>query len=81
MLYEPPTRGREMDQLRSSGVQYRIDHRHKDGSWAEMAEDRQPHDAADVDAERFWGVRRLFRCRTCDESVMLEPGDGAAQPQ
>jgi hypothetical protein len=63
-----------MDQLRSYEVQYRIEHRHHDGSWAEMSEDRQPHDPADIDVERSWGLRGLFRCKTCDESVIVEPG-------
>ena len=63
-----------MDQLRSLELQYRIEHRHADGSWAEMVEHRQPPDAADVDVERSWGLRRIFRCATCPESVTLEPG-------
>ena len=37
-----------MDQHRFLEFQYRIEHRHNDGSWAEMAEQRQPHDAADA---------------------------------
>ena len=63
-----------MDQLRSFELQYQIEHRHHDGSWAEMVEERKPHDPADLDVERSWGVRRLFRCKTCDESVIVEPG-------
>jgi hypothetical protein len=62
-----------MDYTRSVEVQYRIEHRHNDGSWAPMAEDRSHHDAADHDAERTWGRRTLFRCTRCDETVLLEP--------
>ena len=40
-----------------------IEHRHEDGSWSEMVEERRPHDAADHDAERSWGLRRIFRCQ------------------
>jgi hypothetical protein len=70
-----------MDQSRSVELQYRIEHRHPDGSWSEMAEERRPHDAADDDQERSWGLRRFFRCPRCDEQVTLEPGPEGDQPQ
>ena len=63
-----------MDQARFD-IMYRVDHRHKDGSWAEMVEDREHHDSADHDSERSWGHRRLFRCKTCDEAAVVIPGD------
>lgn len=52
---------------------YRVQHRHKDGSWAEMEEVVNHHGAGDHDQERQWGVRRLFRCRTCEESAEITP--------
>jgi hypothetical protein len=70
-----------MDQSRSVELQYRIEHRHPDGGWSEMTEERAHHDAADHDAERSWGLRRLFRCSGCDQTVTLEPGPEADQPQ
>jgi hypothetical protein len=57
---------------------YRIEHRHGDGSWGEMVEDRPPHDAAELDPERGWRNGRLFRCTSCDESVMIVPDDPGA---
>jgi hypothetical protein len=33
------------------------------------------------DAERSWGIRRIFRCKTCDEYATIEPGaDGDPSP-
>jgi hypothetical protein len=63
-----------MDQLRFVESQYRLEHRHEDGSWAEMVEERPHHDAAAHDEERAWGLRRIFRCRTCEEAATVIPG-------
>ena len=52
----------------SFDLQYRVEHRHADGSWSEMVEERRPHDAADHDAERSWGLRRIFRCPKCERA-------------
>ena len=68
-----------MDQARLEFA-YRIEHRHKDGSWGEMVEDRAHHDAADHDPERRWGLGRIFRCTSCDESVTLIPGEELTPP-
>ena len=65
-----------MDQGGRSSCDTAIEHRHDDGSWSEMVEEDRPHDAADHDAERSWGMRRIFRCTRCDERVTLEPGPG-----
>lgn len=70
-----------MDQQRFGQVEYQLRHRHDDGSWAEMDEDRSHHDPAAHDQERSWGVRRIFRCRSCPEAVTLIPGaEGDAVP-
>ena len=63
-----------MDQIRMIELQYRIDHRHKDGSWAEMEEVTPHHDSAQHDTERSWGFKRLFKCKTCDEFLTIQPG-------
>jgi hypothetical protein len=66
---------------RIAEMQLRIEHRHDDGSWAQMLEDESPHDPAAHDPERSWG-RRLFRCTRCAETVLIgseeeaPPGDG-----
>ncbi len=52
---------------------YRVQHRHKDGSWADMEEAGGHHGPADHDPERGWGVRQLFRCRTCEETAEVTP--------
>ena len=54
-------------------AELRIQHRHTDGSWGEMEE--QHHDAADHDPERTWARGKIFRCKSCEESVTINPGD------
>ena len=61
-----------MDANTIIGEYYRLQHRHKDGSWAEMEE--VSHTAAAHDQERSWGIRRIFRCRTCVESATIVAG-------
>ena len=70
-----------MDQLRFVETQYRLEHRHNDGSYAPMQEQPLHHGAAEHDPERQWGRGRIFRCTTCDEAVTLLPADepGAAR--
>lgn len=62
-------------QARIIEMAYRIDHRHPDGSWGEMVEDRAHHDSASHDPERKWGRFRIFRCTSCDETVVLANED------
>lgn len=62
-----------MEPGRLASSMYRVQHRHKDGSWADMEEVGNHHAPADHDPERGWGVRRLFRCRTCEETAELTP--------
>jgi hypothetical protein len=62
-----------MEQLRIGEAMYRVQHRHKDGSWADMEQVPNHHGAADHDPERSWGRRTLFRCRSCSEGVELTP--------
>ncbi len=68
-----------MDQARLE-LQYRIDHLHRDGSWGEMVEDRSHHSPSDHDPERAWGLRRIFRCSSCEESATIVPGDEGGLP-
>ncbi len=62
-----------MDQVRAADVQYRIEHRHGDGSWAPLVP--EAHDPAQRDPERGWLGRKRFRCLTCHERVVLAFGD------
>jgi hypothetical protein len=69
-----------MDQVRIIEMAYRVEHRHDDGSWGEMVEDRSHHDPADHDPERRWGIGRIFRCTSCEETVTLMPGEEGGPP-
>ncbi|HKG58084.1 MAG TPA: hypothetical protein VKA85_12625 [Candidatus Limnocylindrales bacterium] len=69
-----------MDQSRFIEMQYRIEHRHNDGSWSPM-EQVQHHDSASHDPERSWGRRQIFRCKRCDETVIVMPGDEGGPPE
>jgi hypothetical protein len=60
-------------------LQYRIEHRHADGSWGEMVEEPH-HDAAAHDPERGWSARRAFRCTRCGELVTLARGEQPPAP-
>jgi hypothetical protein len=64
--------GNDVDRRTLGELEYRMRHRHGD-EWVPM--DRQPlhHGASEHDAERGWLRGVLFRCRTCDEDVILAP--------
>jgi hypothetical protein len=68
-----------MDRLMAYDVYYRVQHRHKDGSWGDM-EEAPSHGVAAHDPERRWGVSRVFRCTSCEEGVMLVPPGEEAAP-
>ena len=53
-------------------IEYHLSHRHKDGSYADMEEVH--HSSASHDGERLWGIKRLFKCKTCDEWATIMPG-------
>jgi hypothetical protein len=61
-----------MDPARAEQL-YRLEHRHKDGSWAQMVEDRSHHSPAEHDPERAWSRGHFFRCKTCDETAIIIP--------
>jgi hypothetical protein len=65
--------------IRLEEAQYRIEHRHGDGSVAPMTEVPVHHDSTQHDPERSWGVKRLFRCTRCDETVLIAPEEDAAE--
>jgi hypothetical protein len=49
-----------------------LEHRHSDGSWSPLQP--SPHDAAQIDPERSWFHGTIFRCKTCDEQVVVSTG-------
>jgi hypothetical protein len=61
--------------------EFRIEHRHSDGSWSPL----EPihHDSAAHDGERSWLKRTIFRCTTCDEQISVtvdSEESGSPQP-
>jgi hypothetical protein len=58
-----------VDRAQLSFDEYRVNHRHKDGSWGEMVEH---HDSASHDPERKWSMGRLFKCTSCDEWAVVQ---------
>ena len=68
-------------QARIVEMAYRIDHRHPDGSWGEMVEDRSHHNPADHDPERNWSRFRIFRCTSCEASVTITTDEGVPLPE
>jgi hypothetical protein len=59
-----------------------LEHRHSDGSWAELEPESPPHDAAEHDAEREWLKGRIYHCTRCEEEVRvaIEPGAEGGAP-
>jgi hypothetical protein len=53
------------------GQEFRIEHRHSDGSWSPLAPIH--HGEAEHDAERSWIRRRIFRC-ACGEEIAVTEG-------
>ena len=70
-----------IDPATEAEINYRIQHRHRDGTWTDMHPVGH-HGPADHDPERSWGFRRLFRCDSCGETVTLsmDHEEGAAEP-
>jgi hypothetical protein len=69
-----------MDLSRLREAEYRLTHRHTDGSWGTLVEAPLHHGAVEHDAERSWGDARLFRCESCEEAVLVVPADPDGNP-
>ena len=69
-----------MDNVRLFEAEYRIQHRHNDGTWGDMEEEDTSarHDPAQSDPERRWGVDRIFRCKSCEQQVTIVHDDRPA---
>jgi hypothetical protein len=72
-----------MDQLRFVESAYRIQHQHRDGTWA-LLEEEEPtplhHTPTEHDPERDWLRGRIFRCKSCSEVLTVVPGAEGAIP-
>lgn len=55
-----------------------LQHRHSDGSWADL--ERVAHDSADHDPERDWANGIVYRCMKCEEQFRVTPGPGGLAP-
>jgi hypothetical protein len=71
----------ESAQARILEMAYKVEHRHSDGSWGEMIEDKSHHSPAEHDPERKWGRFRLFRCTSCEQNVLLTDEEGIPVPE
>lgn len=58
--------------------QFRIEHRHSDGSWSPL--EPLHHDAAAHDAERSWLKRTIFRCSSCAGEVAVTEAGNEDEP-
>jgi hypothetical protein len=58
--------------------EYRLEHRHSDGTWSPL--EPAHHDSVAHDSERGWLKRTIYRCTACREEVAVtEPTDGAGE--
>ena len=64
-----------MDLSRLAEANFRLQHRHSDGSWSPLEPAPDHHDAAQHDAERAWATGKIYVCTTCDEQVRVVTGE------
>jgi hypothetical protein len=58
-----------------------IEHRHDDGTWAQLETvGPSQHDAAEHDAEREWLKGRVYQCTRCEEQVRVTYEPDRDQP-
>jgi hypothetical protein len=67
-----------MFQLSGFDHAIRLEHRHEDGSWAQLVPRPSHHDPADHDPERDWAKGQIYACSTCDEEIRVS--DPATDP-
>ena len=63
-----------MFQLPGRVLELEFQHRHSDGTWAEMEavpEEAVPEDPAELDPERDWANGQLFVCKACGEQIRV----------
>ncbi len=64
-----------MEQQHMLEADLKLQHRHADGSWADLVEDHEHPNPADRDVERGWAKGRIFRCAQCPERFAVGPAD------
>ena len=70
-----------MDQLRYAELDFRMQHRHRDGSWATLERRPPHHSPADHDPERDWASGVIYECTTCEEFVRVAPREDKDLPR
>ena len=70
-----------MDLIGRSEYALRVQHRHNDGSWGDLAPRSDHHGPADHDPERDWPEGRIYVCTTCDEEVRITSEDAPVVPR
>jgi hypothetical protein len=58
-----------MFQVQGRILELQLQHRHSDGSWADM--EAAEHDSASGDPEREWANGEIFICKACGEEVQV----------
>jgi hypothetical protein len=70
-----------MDLLRVAEVSLQLHHRHEDGSWGTFEPAAPHHSPSDHDPEREWGSGTIYKCKTCDEEVLVSPAADPREPR
>jgi hypothetical protein len=60
-------------------AELRLQHRHADGTWSDLAPQPAHHDPVDHDQERDWASGTIFRCE-CGEEIRVEVPEDVAEP-
>jgi hypothetical protein len=58
--------------------EFRIEHRHSDGTWSPL--EPVHHGEPEHDAERSWIRRRIFRCPCGEEIAVTDAGNEDEEP-
>ena len=62
--------------FQSSAIELeRLQHHHGGNEWHDMEAVSSGHDSAGADPERNWVRGRIFRCKSCEDEVLLLPPD------
>jgi hypothetical protein len=62
--------------FQSSAIELeRLQHHHGGNEWHDMEEVSSGHDSAASDPERGWSRGRIFRCKSCEDEVLVTSQD------
>jgi hypothetical protein len=69
-----------MFQLSGADFALRLEHRHEDGSWAQLEARPSHHDPAEHDPERGWANGRIYVCSSCNEEIRVTDAASEGEP-